>query len=121
MSEKEPSESRDQDRLLPIANIARIMKCALPDNSKVAKDAKDTVQECVSEFILFIASEAAERCQQEKRKTINPEDLLWALQTLGFDSYVEPLRLFLYKYREQTKRAGPYREDQQYYQQSGVQ
>ena len=49
--------ARDQDRFLPIANISRIMKKALPANAKIAKDAKDTVQECVSEFISFITSE----------------------------------------------------------------
>lgn len=48
---------REQDRFLPIANISRIMKKALPANGKIAKDAKETVQECVSEFISFITSE----------------------------------------------------------------
>lgn len=49
--------AREQDRYLPIANIARIMKRSLPPNAKIAKDAKETVQECVSEFISFITSE----------------------------------------------------------------
>lgn len=35
----------------------RIMKKALPGNAKIAKDAKDAIQECVSEFIGFITSE----------------------------------------------------------------
>jgi histone H3/H4 len=48
---------REQDLYLPIANIARIMKKELPANAKIAKDAKETVQECVSEFISFITSE----------------------------------------------------------------
>ncbi len=48
---------REQDRFLPIANIARIMKRALPQNAKIAKDAKETMQECVSEFVSFITSE----------------------------------------------------------------
>lgn len=51
------SNVREQDRYLPIANISRIMKKALPANGKIAKDAKETVQECVSEFISFITSE----------------------------------------------------------------
>lgn len=51
------SNIREQDRFLPIANISRIMKKALPANGKIAKDAKETVQECVSEFISFITSE----------------------------------------------------------------
>lgn len=91
---------REQDRFLPIANISRIMKKALPANAKIAKDAKETVQECVSEFISFITSEASDKCQREKRKTINGDDLLWAMSTLGFEEYVEPLKVYLHKYRE---------------------
>ncbi|KAI8370351.1 histone-fold-containing protein [Radiomyces spectabilis] len=94
---------KEQDRFLPIANVARIMKKALPDNAKIAKDAKECVQECVSEFISFITSEASDRCQQEKRKTINGEDILWAMQSLGFENYAETLKIYLAKYRETTK------------------
>eukprot|EP00798_Chlamydomonas_sp_ICE-L_P016676 gene16676-22934_t len=93
-------QAREQDRFLPIANISRIMKKALPSNAKIAKDAKETVQECVSEFISFVTSEASDKCQREKRKTINGDDLLWAMSTLGFEEYVEPLKLYLQKYRE---------------------
>jgi len=96
-------EVREQDRFLPTANISRIMKKSLPPNAKIAKDAKDTTQECVSEFISFITSEASDKCQQEKRKTINGDDLLWAMSTLGFDKYVEPLKIYLAKYREAVK------------------
>ncbi|CAG5086357.1 Oidioi.mRNA.OKI2018_I69.PAR.g11187.t1.cds [Oikopleura dioica] len=94
---------REQDIFLPIANVARIMKNAIPANGKIAKEAKECVQECVSEFISFITSEAAERCQQEKRKTINGEDILFALTTLGFEPYVEPLKIYLGKYRDSIK------------------
>ncbi|ORE15244.1 nuclear transcription factor Y subunit B-3 [Rhizopus microsporus] len=91
---------KEQDRFLPIANVARIMKKALPENAKIAKEAKECVQECVSEFISFITSEASDRCQQEKRKTINGEDILWAMQSLGFENYTEALKIYLAKYRE---------------------
>ncbi|KAG8178452.1 hypothetical protein JTE90_026551 [Oedothorax gibbosus] len=46
---------------------------------------------------------ASDRCHQEKRKTINGEDILFAMSTLGFDNYVEPLKLYLQKYRESMK------------------
>jgi nuclear transcription Y subunit beta len=125
--EELPHVLREQDRFLPIANIAKIMKKvinviqyflnqeqkinsyflvlikAIPERGKIAKDAKECVQECVSEFISFITSEAAERCSQEKRKTINGEDILYAMSTLGFDNYVEPLKIFLQKYRDVSK------------------
>mmetsp|Transcript_4186 Transcript_4186/g.13769 ORF Transcript_4186/g.13769 Transcript_4186/m.13769 type:complete len:155 (+) Transcript_4186:50-514(+) len=96
-------EVREQDRFLPVANIARIMKRVLPPNEKIAKDAKEAVQECVSEFICFVTSEASDRCQTEKRKTINGDDLVWAMGTLGFDDYVEPLKDYLHKYRQAAK------------------
>nr|PNR57386.1 hypothetical protein PHYPA_004380 [Physcomitrium patens] len=144
--DRDNSSVREQDRFLPIANISRIMKKALPANAKIAKDAKETVQECVSEFISFITSDllsfmwshvydaispfewhlvllppflgrftelegdtmvrkhamnrASDKCQREKRKTINGDDLLWAMSTLGFEDYVEPLKVYLHKYRE---------------------
>ncbi|KAJ1921332.1 transcriptional activator hap3 [Mycoemilia scoparia] len=94
---------KEQDRFLPIANVARIMKRALPENAKIAKEAKETVQECVSEFISFITSEASDRCQQEKRKTINGEDILWAMQSLGFENYADALKVYLTKYRDSIK------------------
>uniref|UniRef100_A0A1J3CN35 Nuclear transcription factor Y subunit B-3 n=2 Tax=Noccaea caerulescens TaxID=107243 RepID=A0A1J3CN35_NOCCA len=94
------ASTREQDRFLPIANVSRIMKKALPANAKISKDAKETVQECVSEFISFITGEASDKCQREKRKTINGDDLLWAMTTLGFEDYVEPLKIYLQKYRE---------------------
>lgn len=37
----------------------------------------------MSEFISFITSEASDRCHMEKRKTINGEDILFAMTTLG--------------------------------------
>ena len=37
------------------------MKQCLPEQAKIAKDAKECVQECVSEFISFITSEASDR------------------------------------------------------------
>ncbi|CAN7115622.1 unnamed protein product [Brassica rapa subsp. narinosa] len=99
-SPRSSSHVREQDRFLPIANISRIMKRGLPANGKIAKDAKEIVQECVSEFISFITSEASDKCQREKRKTINGDDLLWAMATLGFEDYIDPLKVYLTRYRE---------------------
>ncbi|KAK7856667.1 nuclear transcription factor y subunit b-1 [Quercus suber] len=66
------------------------MKKALPANGKITKE---TIQECVSEFISFITNE-------EKRKTINGDDLLWAMATLGFEDYIDLLKIYLARYRE---------------------
>jgi len=91
---------REQDRFLPIANIARVMKRPLPQSAKIAKDAKETVQEALSEFISFITSEASDRCIAEKRKTISGEDLIHSLGVLGFDSYTNSLNTYLCNFRD---------------------
>lgn len=67
------------------------------------------LQECVSEYISFITGEANERCQREQRKTITAEDVLWAMSKLGFDDYIEPLTLYLHRYRELEGERGSFR------------
>ncbi|PNT73541.1 nuclear transcription factor Y subunit B-1 [Brachypodium distachyon] len=91
---------KEQDRLLPIANVGRIMKQILPPNAKISKEAKETMQECVSEFISFVTGEASDKCHKEKRKTVNGDDVCWAFSALGFDDYVDPMRRYLLKFRE---------------------
>lgn len=101
--------SNAYDRLLPIANLSRIMKNSLKDKTgkkchyKVAKDARSLVQECVSEFISFITSDAAEKCKRENRKAVTSEDILEALNNFGFDGYVPILEDYITKYREINK------------------
>ncbi|KAI1648017.1 nuclear transcription factor Y subunit B-3 [Daldinia loculata] len=95
--------SRQKRLALPKPTVARIMKTALPENAKIAKEAKECMQECVSEFISFITSEASEKCHQEKRKTVNGEDILFAMTSLGFENYAEALKIYLSKYREQSQ------------------
>ncbi|MQL95121.1 hypothetical protein Taro_027785 [Colocasia esculenta] len=90
---------REQDMYMPITNVVRIMRQVLPLNVKIADDAKDTIQECVSEYISFVTGEANERCRQEQRKTITAEDLLYAMCKLGFEDYIGPLTVFLQRYR----------------------
>lgn len=90
---------KEQDRLLPIANVGRIMKNILPPNAKISKEAKETMQECVSEFISFVTGEASDKCHKEKRKTVNGDDICWAMANLGFDDYAGQLKKYLHRYR----------------------
>ena len=75
MTQEEYMEAHD----LPIANVSRIVKRSIDKDPKIAEEAKETVQECVAEFISFIACEACEKCKAEKRKTINGDDIIYAL------------------------------------------
>lgn len=91
---------REHDLYMPIANVVRIMRQGLPPHAKVADEAKEIVQECVSEFISFVTSEANETCKLEHRKTITAEDIIEAMCRLGFNEYVQTLMIYLHKLRE---------------------
>lgn len=84
---------------LPISNISRLMKKALPRQAKVSSSAKDLIQACCIEFISFLTSEANEKCLAEKRKTINGDDILFAMKMLGFEEYEIVCRIWLTRYR----------------------
>ncbi|XP_010529024.1 PREDICTED: nuclear transcription factor Y subunit B-4-like [Tarenaya hassleriana] len=90
----------DEDRLLPIANVGRLMKQLLPANAKISKEAKLTMQECATEFISFVTCEASDKCHKENRKTVNGDDICWALSTLGLDNYADAMGRYLHNYRE---------------------
>ena len=74
---------REQDRLLPSANVARIMSNALPAHAKISRDCKQLMQECVSEFICFLSSEANDFCIAANHKAVMPTDILNALESVG--------------------------------------
>ncbi|KAD4179602.1 hypothetical protein E3N88_28193 [Mikania micrantha] len=90
----------EHDKLLPVANVGRIMKQVLPPTAKISKEAKETIQECASEFISFVTGEASAKCQKENRKTVNGDDICWALGSLGFDEYSQAIVRYLHKFRE---------------------
>ena len=67
-----PAENVDLKKLIGnFATVARIMKTALPDNAKIAKEAKECMQECVSEFISFITSEGMSRAPDDWDATMS--------------------------------------------------
>ncbi|KAJ3676177.1 hypothetical protein LUZ60_003589 [Juncus effusus] len=96
----ENGKNIQEEQLLPIANVGKIMKLSLPSHAKISKSAKEIMQECASEFIGFVTGEAADKCHKEKRKTINGEDICNALEVLGLDNYAEAMKRYLQRYRE---------------------
>ncbi|KAG0419632.1 Nuclear transcription factor Y subunit B-8 [Dictyocoela roeselum] len=87
------------DRLLPIANISKIMKISIPDTAKVAKDAKELMQRSASEFIAIITCMAKDICASENRKTVTGDDLIRSMKRLGMYHYAETARKFFMKYK----------------------
>ena len=43
---------------------------------------------------------AAEKCKKDKWKTINGDDIVFAMEALGFDAYLPGLRIFLDNYKK---------------------
>lgn len=103
IAELEEQESRSilktTDRLLPVANISKIMKGSIPPMAKVSKDSKDVMQKSASEFIAIVTCRAKDICDLEARKTITGEDLIRAMDDLDMPYYAEITR----KYYEQYK------------------
>ena len=58
------------------------------------------MQECVTEFLTFVTSEASDLCKNNGRKTITADDVLTGLKNLGFDDYHEMALLYYKKYKD---------------------
>jgi len=72
----------EDTKLLPIANIARIMKKALPLQAKMSKEAKLVVQEAVTALISLVVCEASDRTTIDERRTISGDDGTFTLLLL---------------------------------------
>ncbi|KAF3814966.1 hypothetical protein GH733_017242, partial [Mirounga leonina] len=66
--------------------------------SSTVQDAKGRVQQC--EFISFLTSEVKNAIKTNGGQS---KKIVFATLTLGFDSYVEPLKLYLQNFREALK------------------
>nr|CAB3239905.1 protein Dr1-like [Phallusia mammillata] len=82
----------DEDDLnLPRAAINKLIRETLPQ-VRVSNEARELIVTCCNEFIHLVSSEANEICNKNTKKTIMPEHVLDALESLGFGSYVEECR-----------------------------
>jgi histone H3/H4 len=92
------------DYHIPIANIAKIVKKALPPDADISYEAMMAIQHSLTEFVSFITSEAAFHSMDDKRKTLNGEHIVHALDDIGFDNYSNVLRLYLKKWNEVNRK-----------------
>ncbi|KAL3819376.1 hypothetical protein ACJIZ3_005281 [Penstemon smallii] len=68
---------------MPISNVIRIMGQILPPHAKIVDDAKETIHECVYELIHYLYGN--EKCHQECRKTVTPENIISTMGTIYFN------------------------------------
>ena len=81
------------------------MKSSLPSDTKISKEARECVQECVSEFIAFITCESCDITQHEKRKTINGEDVIKAMENLNFVEYLDLVHDYNKRFKDALKKS----------------
>jgi len=90
---------REQDRLLPLSIIARLMAQEVPKDAKIARDAKRFMQESASEFVCFVTSEANDVALSERdrlhrpHRTISSENILTALRNIDLASFEPPMNM----------------------------
>ena len=72
------ADSPERAQMIPKASVERIVTTHL--RSKVAAGTADFLQTVTSNFLHYITMSALEKCQRERRKSINADDLLWAIQ-----------------------------------------
>ncbi|XP_078203541.1 protein Dr1-like [Callithrix jacchus] len=84
------SSGNDDDLTILRAAINKMIRETLP-NVRVANDAGELVVNCCTEFIHLISSEANENCNKSE-KTISPEHVIQALESLGFGSYISEVK-----------------------------
>lgn len=97
--EESRSTLKSTDRLLPIANISKIMKKTILPMAKISKDSKEIMQKGASEFIAIVTCRAKDICELEARKTITGDDLVHAMEYLDMPYYAEITRIYFGKYK----------------------
>ena len=64
------------DRLLPVGTVASVMRAAIPPEAKIGRDAREAAQDCASEFVAFVASEASDACAAAGRRIMTGRDVV---------------------------------------------
>lgn len=95
------------EHVLPVATILSQMNKAIPSHGGISAGAIISIRECVSAFINTVTNAANTRCRQEIRSTITGEDVLIALNNLGFYHYVGPLFILLNTFRQSEDYENP--------------
>merc|ERR1711874_501742 len=95
---------RPEDLNLPSAVVCRIVKDALPPNTKVTKEAQAAIAKAASVFVLYATSCSNSIAGKANRKTIQGQDVVAAMEDMEFDKFIKPLETSLQVWRQSKKR-----------------
>lgn len=98
-----PASARDEG--LPLAVVEKLMRARLPKEARIAQEARNLVQACLTDFIGVIASEACDALVSEQKTRpqkvqLTGDDLIASMTRLGLDErLIQCMQLFLNKFR----------------------
>ncbi|KAI8381195.1 histone-fold-containing protein [Radiomyces spectabilis] len=81
-----------EDNELPKANVARVLKHALPSGTALQKDAKLAVSKASTVFINYLSAVANDLAKSANHKTICAADVFKAMEVLELDHLIPPLK-----------------------------
>ena len=93
--------SRDAEFEPPAAQIVRIVKDVLPKGVQLTKDARAAFQKAAGIFIHYLTTASNDICNENKRSTIYPNDVLVALKDLEFHDFIAPVERVLEKLKNE--------------------
>ncbi|ORZ03243.1 histone-fold-containing protein, partial [Syncephalastrum racemosum] len=77
---------------LPKANIARVLKQALPAGTALQKDAKTAVSKAATVFITYLSTVANDTAKGANHKTISAADVFKAMEVIEMEHLVPSLK-----------------------------
>ncbi|KAL4443785.1 hypothetical protein ABPG75_011522 [Micractinium tetrahymenae] len=78
---------------LPKSSLQKAIKDLLPGEMRITGDASDLLVQCCNQFVHLVSTQANSVSEREKRSTINPADVVRALEELEFgEQYVEAVK-----------------------------
>ncbi|KAL3130344.1 hypothetical protein ABBQ38_008173 [Trebouxia sp. C0009 RCD-2024] len=96
----------DSDVSLPRSTMAQKIREAFPSEMRVAGATMDLLIECCTEFVQLVTSEANDICSKESKATMNPEQIIQALQQLEFPEFEAELLQLLEQFKQETRDIG---------------
>merc|ERR1712029_671740 len=79
-------------------------KDALPDGTKVSKEASQAIAKAASVFVLYATSCSNQIASRANRKTIGGQDVISAMEDMDFDKFVRPLEVNLEGWKESQQK-----------------
>merc|ERR1712111_110773 len=95
---------RPEDLNLPGSIVSRIIKDALPDGTKVSKEASQAIAKAASVFVLYATSCSNQIASRANRKTIGGQDVISAMEDMDFDKFIRPLEVNLEGWKESQQK-----------------